>query len=285
MKKIVNLFIIIILIITLSGCNNEEFKETRNPIKVLSDTIKNDKELNQMSANITASVKASAQGVSVDSNIGGKISFLKDGSNVKVSLELDDNPLVGSMKTYFDLSNKILTTYVPSSVYDMINGINTELDCYIKSENEITYDEEANEVNNYIKNVDFEKILTDNDFMLINRNGRVAMYRLVISKDLINRIGKSIDIEMANVDDFNGNINLNITIDEENNRITEVSCDLLDFIKANIDDIEMDEVLQKLSFNIKFEYENIDVTIPSDVINNIMTIEEYSNKYLINEEY
>ena len=78
---------------------------------------------------------------------------------------------------------------------------------------------------------------------------------------------------------------LNITIDEKNNRITEVSCDLIDFIKANVDslnlgkDVNIDEIIQKLSFNFKFQYANVDVTIPEDVINNSMSEKEYIARY------
>ena len=273
MKKFLKMLLVFVMIFVITGCGKKEEVKERKPIEVLSDTIKNEKSVNEIKIDMSFNVKASAEGVSVDSNINAIVSALKDENNTKVVFELSDNPLVGAFKGYANLTDTKIVTYIPSKVYNMINYIDNDNNIYIKSED-------------YLKGLDLNTILTDKDFYLINKTNDKGMYRLVISKELLDRMAKSIDPKMkSDFDDFKGSINLNITIDEKNNRITEVSCDLIDFIKANVDslnlgkDVNIDEIIQKLSFNFKFQYANVDVTIPEDVINNSMSEKEYIARY------
>ena len=287
MKKFLKVLLVFVMIFVITGCGKKEEVKERKPIEVLSDTIKNEKSVNEIKIDMSFNVKASAEGVSVDSNINAIVSALKDENNTKVVFELSDNPLVGAFKGYANLTDTKIVTYIPSKVYNMINYIDNDNNIYIKSEDDIdTNDESYKEVMDYLKGLDLNTILTDKDFYLINKTKDKGMYRLVISKELLDRMAKSIDPKMkSDFDDFKGSINLNITIDEKNNRITEVSCDLIDFIKANVDslnlgkDVNIDEIIQKLSFNFKFQYANVDATIPEDVINNSMSEKEYIARY------
>lgn len=287
MKNFLKVLLVFVMIFIITGCCKKEKVKERKPIEVLSDTIKNEKSVNEIKIDMSFNVKASAEGVSVDSNINTIVSALKDENNTKVVFELSDNPLVGAFKGYANLTDTKIVTYIPSKVYNMINYIDNDNNIYIKSEDDIdTNDESYKEVMDYLKGLDLNTILTDKDFYLINKTNDKGMYRLVISKELLDRMAKSIDPEMkSDFDDFKGSINLNITIDEKNNRITEISCDLIDFIKANVDslnlgkDVNIDEIIQKLSFNFKFQYAAVDVTIPEDVINNSMSEEDYIARY------
>ena len=287
MKKFLKVLLVFVMIFVITGCGKKEEVKERKPIEVLSDTIKNEKSVNEIKIDMSFNVKASAEGVSVDSNINAIVSALKDENNTKVVFELSDNPLVGAFKGYANLTDTKIVTYIPSKVYNMINYIDNDNNIYIKSEDDIdTNDESYKEVMDYLKGLDLNTILTDKAFYLINKTNDKGMYRLVISKELLDRMAKSIDPKMkSDFDDFKGSINLNITIDEKNNRITEVSCDLIDFIKANVDslnlgkDVNIDEIIQKLSFNFKFQYAAVDATIPEDVINNSMSEKEYIARY------
>lgn len=287
MKNFLKVLLVFVMIFVITGCGKKEEVKERKPIEVLSDTIKNEKSVNEIKIDMSFNVKASAEGVSVDSNINAIVSALKDENNTKVVFELSDNPLVGAFKGYANLTDTKIVTYIPSKVYNMINYIDNDNNIYIKSEDDIdTNDESYKEVMDYLKGLDLNTILTDKDFYLINKTNNKGMYRLVISKELLDRMAKSIDPKMkSDFDDFKGSINLNITIDEKNNRITEVSCDLIDFIKANVDslnlgkDVNIDEIIQKLSFNFKFQYAAVDATIPEDVINNSMSEKEYIARY------
>ena len=156
-------------------------------------------------------------------------------------------------------------------------GMENTDEYWIKSEVDSTIsDEEKN-----LKDIDLKTILTDKDFYLLSRTGDVGVYRLVISEDLVKRAYKAInntDLEDENT--LKTNVNVDITIDEKNNRITKVSSDLTESI-STIDlgeEINLKEMVEKLSFEINITYDNFDVVIPDEVVKNALTQEEYDEK-------
>ena len=282
MKKVLKVFLSLVMIFVITGCGKNEQVKERKPVEVLNDTLKNETSIDEMKVDMSFSVKASTGGISIDSNINAIVSAVKDGENAKLVFELSDNPFVGAIKGYVSLTDTEVVTYIPSKIYNMIYNIDNENDIYVKNVETLSTDDDSSEETQNLNEIDLSSILTDDDFYLINKTDDYGMYRLVVSKELLERITKSIDSETtSDINDFKGTINLNVTIDEKNNRITEISCDLIDFVKANIssldlgEDVNVDEIIQNLSFNFKIQYTDVEVAIPNEVINNSMPAEEY----------
>lgn len=296
MKKFLNLILAFVMVFSITGCGNNKKAESRKPVEVLSDTLKLDANgsVDEVKVDMTFSIKGSSDGVSYDSNINATISTLNDGTKTNVALELSDNPFIGALKGYVSISDTEMVCYIPSKIYNMLLSIENDENVYVKMVSEINNDDESidEEVTDLTDDIDLEGIFTDDDFYLVSRTGDYGKYRLVVSKELLERIAKVIDSDVNDIfNGFDGSFSVDITIDEKNNRVTEISCDLTDYIKTNIGNMDLDkytsisETIQKLSFDFKFQYSDVDASVPSDVINNSVLSEDYIEKYLHSSEY
>ena len=272
MKKYLNILLAFVMVLALTGCGKKEEEKSRTPIEVLVDVAKNDAKKVKVGTSLTT--KLNMDGMSIDGTFNLDIATEKlDNNKYKAVIELGENPVLGKQKLYLDGTY----VYMSSSIMNSIMGLESEEEYWIKSEVDSTItDEEVK-----LDNIDLKSILTDKDFYLVNRDGNTGLYRLVISEDLVKRAYKAInntDLEEDNT--LKTNINVDVTIDEKNNRITKISSDLTETL-ATIDlgeDIDIKEMVEKLSFEINMSYDNVEVVIPEDVITKAITEDEYDEK-------
>lgn len=271
MKKYLNILLAFVMVLALTGCGKKEEK-SRTPIEVLVDVAKNDAKKVKVGTSLTT--KLNMDGMSIDGIFNLDIATEKlDNNKYKAVIELGENPVLGKQKLYLDGTY----VYMSSSIMNSIMGLESEEEYWIKSEVDSTITGEEVKLDN----IDLKSILTDKDFYLVNRDGNTGLYRLVISEDLVKRAYKAInntDLEEDNT--LKTNINVDVTIDEKNNRITKISSDLTETL-ATIDlgeDIDIKEMVEKLSFEINMSYDNVEVVIPEDVITKAITEDEYDEK-------
>ena len=272
MKKYLNILLAFVMVLALTGCGKKEEEKSRTPIEVLVDVAKNDAKKVKVGTSLTT--KLNMDGMSIDGTFNLDIATEKlDNNKYKAVIELGENPVLGKQKLYLDGTY----VYMSSSIMNSIIGLESEEEYWIKSEVDSTItDEEVK-----LDNIDLKSILTDKDFYLVNRDGNTGLYRLVISEDLVKRAYKAInntDLEEDNT--LKTNINVDVTIDEKNNRITKISSDLTETL-ATIDlgeNIDIKEMVEKLSFEINMSYDNVEVVIPEDVITKAITEDEYDEK-------
>lgn len=271
MKKYLNILLAFVMVLALTGCGKKEEK-SRTPIEVLVDVAKNDTKKVKVGTSLTT--KLNMDGMSIDGIFNLDIATEKlDNNKYKAVIELGENPVLGKQKLYLDGT----FVYMSSSIMNSIMGLESEEEYWIKSEVDSTITGEEVKLDN----IDLKSILTDKDFYLVNRDGNTGLYRLVISEDLVKRAYKAInntDLEEDNT--LKTNINVDVTIDEKNNRITKISSDLTETL-ATIDlgeDIDIKEMVEKLSFEINISYDNVEVVIPEDVITKAITEDEYDEK-------
>ena len=272
MKKYLNILLAFVMVLALTGCGKKEEVKTRTPLEVLVDVAKTDAKKVKVDTSLTT--KVNMDGMSIDGTFNLNVATEKlENDKYKAVIELGENPILGKQKLYLDGTY----FYVSSNIMNSITGIENTDEYWIKSEVDSTIsDEEKN-----LKDIDLKTILTDKDFYLLSRTGDVGVYRLVISEDLVKRAYKAInntDLEDENT--LKTNVNVDITIDEKNNRITKVSSDLTESI-STIDlgeEINLKEMVEKLSFEINITYDNFDVVIPDEVVKNALTQEEYDEK-------
>lgn len=271
MKKYLNILLAFVMVLALTGCGKKEEK-SRTPIEVLVDVAKNDTKKVKVGTSLTT--KLNMDGMSIDGIFNLDIATEKlDNNKYKAVIELGENPVLGKQKLYLDGTY----VYMSSSIMNSIMGLESEEEYWIKSEVDSTITGEEVKLDN----IDLKSILTDKDFYLVNRDGNTGLYRLIISEDLVKRAYKAInntDLEEDNT--LKTNINVDVTIDEKNNRITKISSDLTETL-ATIDlgeDIDIKEMVEKLSFEINISYDNVEVVIPEDVITKAITEDEYDEK-------
>lgn len=272
MKKYLNILLAFVMVLALTGCGKKEEVKTRTPLEVLEDVAKTDAKKVKVDTSLTT--KVNMDGMSIDGTFNLNVATEKlENDKYKAVIELGENPILGKQKLYLDGTY----FYVSSNIMNSITGIENTDEYWIKSEVDSTIsDEEKN-----LKDIDLKTILTDKDFYLLSRTGDVGVYRLVISEDLVKRAYKAInntDLEDENT--LKTNVNVDITIDEKNNRVTKVSSDLTESI-STIDlgeEINLKEMVEKLSFEINITYDNFDVVIPDEVVKNALTQEEYDEK-------
>lgn len=272
MKKYLNILLAFVMVLALTGCGKKEEVKTRTPLEVLVDVAKTDAKKVKVDTSLTT--KVNMDGMSIDGTFNLNVATEKlENDKYKAVIELGENPILGKQKLYLDGTY----FYVSSNIMNSITGIENTDEYWIKSEVDSTIsDEEKN-----LKDIDLKTILTDKDFYLLSRTGDVGVYRLVISEDLVKRAYKAInntDLEDENT--LKTNVNVDITIDEKNNRVTKVSSDLTESI-STIDlgeEINLKEMVEKLSFEINITYDNFDVVIPDEVVKNALTQEEYDEK-------
>lgn len=271
MKKYLNILLAFVMVLALTGCGKKEEK-SRTPIEVLVDVAKNDAKKVKVGTSLTT--KLNMDGMSIDGIFNLDIATEKlDNNKYKAVIELGENPVLGKQKLYLDGTY----VYMSSSIMNSIMGLESEEEYWIKSEVDSTITGEEVKLDN----IDLKSILTDKDFYLVNHDGNTGLYRLVISEDLVKRAYKAInntDLEEDNT--LKTNINVDVTIDEKNNRITKISSDLTETL-ATIDlgeDINIKEMVEKLSFEINISYDNVEVVIPEDVITKAITEDEYDEK-------
>lgn len=277
MKKIFNWLIVIMVIITLTGCGKtDNDKKELTPLEVINNVLKNKTDINGAKTDIVMDLKATAQGMSVDSKFDLGFSFEKDNENYKGMIELSDNPFVGELKAYFDANNEKINYYIPSTIFNLLFNIENDEKIWIKGEEETSIED--------VESIDINVIefLTDNDFVFVSRNEKIYTCNLILSNDLLNRVNKYFEPDSTDViNGLNNNVNVTMTIDTENNRIDSLSIDVMKlFDNLNIDKEEMDytEILEKFILTINVSYDNINVTIPEDIINSAITSEEYFSK-------
>ena len=272
MKKYLNILLAFVMVLALTGCGKKEEVKTRTPLEVLVDVAKND--VKKVKVDTSLTTKVNMDGMSIDGTFNLNVATEKlENDKYKAVIELGENPILGKQKLYLDGTY----FYVSSNIMNSIMGMENTDEYWIKSEVDSTIsDEEKN-----LKDIDLKTILTDKDFYLLSRTGDVGVYRLVVSEDLVKRAYKAInntDLEDENT--LKTNVNVDITIDEKNNRITKVSSDLTESI-STIDlgeEINLKEMVEKLSFEINITYDNFDVVIPDEVVKNALTQEEYDEK-------
>lgn len=272
MKKYLNILLAFVMVLALTGCGKKEEVKTRTPLEVLVDVAKTDAKKVKVDTSLTT--KVNMDGMSIDGTFNLNVATEKlENDKYKAVIELGENPILGKQKLYLDGTY----FYVSSNIMNSIMGMENTDEYWIKSEVDSTIsDEEKN-----LKDIDLKTILTDKDFYLLSRTGDVGVYRLVISEDLVKRVYKAInntDLEDENT--LKTNVNVDITIDEKNNRITKVSSDLTESISTiNLgEEINLKEMVEKLSFEINITYDNFDVVIPDEVVKNALTQEEYDEK-------
>lgn len=291
MKKHLKLFVIALMgLFLFTGCGEKELK----PVDVLQKVLENTEEITSLTMNASIDLKLEQEGTIVEMPITlGMAMQMENDTTGKFKLSLSENPLTGSMDLYLDKKDTTSTVYMPSSIIAMLMGVEEDKTYWIKEETSETEEDTGLSLDfnleefEQLKDAKLDAVLTDKDLVFVDEEGAVKHYTLNITQDLINRISKSLGVEIEENTGAIDSLKVELYIDTDNNRLTKVSIDLLKTVKEIVGDT-MDEEsgmdlegLQKLNLSVSLTgYNTTTVTIPENVINEAITSEEYARMFI-----
>lgn len=267
MKKVLKYFILVLFLITLTGCNKKN--NEKSSLDVLNDVLNNKDIVDSLKIDMIIGLKVNDKGTSIDSNVTLSSSIVKVDDKYNILFDLKDNPLVpGGMQVYGTLDKENVNVYFSSKIYNLILGLENGKEVWIKEVLNNSYVDDISDM----ENVNIKEDLTENDFYLVSRSENKAVYCFVISNDLLKRMDED-------ENSLKENVKIYLTIDEENKRIINVSIDLMELLNnlnVEYDSLtEYKDKFEKFTLDLNVSYEDVSVVIPSDVISSAISIEEY----------
>ena len=243
MKKKVLLFITLFTMVFMTGCGTK--KEELKPIDVLEKTIQNLADIKSLEVVSSINAKLNQDGTKVDMNIPLTIAASEAKDEMGLKISLGENPFIGTLEAYLvaNTKDKKLDLYFPSSIYDMMFGIESKEPKWLYTNVDLEEDSEMtikDEDLEKIKNIDYKKVIGDN-FVYVDSNEGINHYQLIFNGDLINRLAVEIGEETENYDEEK-EIKLDVYIDAKNYNITKISSDLKELVLENSTDEEDLEV-------------------------------------------
>lgn len=282
MKKYLSLILVFLLVLT--GCGKKE-----NSVDVLKKVLTNETEVNSMEVKASVDFKMEQDGINVDLPLSISLKAdMKDDKNGIISVELNDNPFVGAMKLYASLEGEKSEVYMPSTIIATMIGIEETETRWIVEKDILSTENEINldfSVEDYKKIVDkVMEVVTEKDFVYVDKEDSVSHYQLKISADLIKRIFEKMEKEYdSSIEDvLKETLVLDVYIKDY--MFTKVELDMTKMMSSMTDVMEEEldmSMIKKLSLSLEMlGYNNTAVTIPEDVKNNAITSEEYLRLYI-----
>lgn len=283
MKKYLS--IILICLIVLTGCGKKE-----TSVEVLKKVLTNEKEANSIAVKASVDFEMEQDGMNIDLPL--ELIMKVDAKNEKngnIYINLADNPFTGTMELYANIKDKEMTMYMPSSIIDLIAGLEDTNNHWIILEETIS---EGNESNT---NFDFEEykqeinkiieLITEDDFIYIDEIDGLKHYQLKITTDLIKRIFEKIEEEYDSSIEEVLTEALVLDFYIKDYMITKVEFDMTKMLATIADSMEDElfdiSMIKKLLFLIEVSgYNETTVTIPENVKNTAITSEEYLKLYI-----
>ena len=275
MKKYLGILIVFLFILT--GCGQKE-----TSIDVLKSVLKNDADVNSLTVKAKIDVSVVEDGVSVDMPISVDVKVdLEDEKNGKFYMSLSDNPFIGENELYVDMVNESMNVYMPSSLIATMVGIEDTYPSWIVETQDMNSEDEETIIDKEnVPSVDeILEVITEEDFVYIDKDGDISHYQLKITDDLLKRLAEKLEEEYEET--LETSFNIDVYIDTKNDVITKVELDMKQIINDIMSSLENEESqlagsINKLNFAIDFtDYNNTTVTIPNEVKDNALTTEEY----------
>jgi len=281
-KKILSLIIAVLLLTT--GCGQ------KTSLEVLDDVIETMNDVISLKADYKVAVKLDTEGVSVDVNLPMSLAVQKIGNNSNLKINVGENALLGEIEAYGKTTQEDANLYFESDLIDSILGFSNEETEWLKATFNLSdlEDVEDKDLEEKIKNLDYKKIILEENFVLISKDNNIGHYQFVVNKALIERLANELgeEFKMEGTIDFKVDTYINL----ETNQITKVYVDLKDMLSQAIKEEELEgfdaNSFKEVSIEINFSgYNNTTVTIPSDVINNSLDYGTYLNSLMPDDYY
>lgn len=285
MKK---LFLMMASVLLLTGCGE------RTSLEVFDDVINTLSEVKSIEMDTKAFVKVDAEGVALDVSLPFNLSLVENNEEATFSLDVKENAIMDQTKVYGKTNAKNFKFYFPSTVLELVLGETGGEEKWLSFSGDLTELEETefdSEMQSKLENLDYKKIILEENFVYVDKEEDIGHYQFVINEGLIQRLATELGEEFEQTEDTSKiNLKLDMYINLKTNEITKIYMNLKDMIVDIIGD-SVDEseefdpnMFKEVSIEMNFKnYNNTSVVIPEDVINEAMAYEDYL-KTIISEE-
>lgn len=282
MKKYLSLILVCLLVLT--GCGKKE-----TSVEVLKKVLTNEKEANSVSVKASIDFKMEQDGMNIDLPLALTMNVaMEDEKNGNVHINLADNPFIGAMELYANVKGEEMTMYMPSSIIDLMAGLENTENKWIVQKETMTNDETETEfsMEEYKKQIDkIMEVVTEEDFVFVEKVDGISHYQLKITanlfKRLLEKLGEEYDSSIEEVLTEPWVLDMYI----KDYMITKVEFDMTKILTSASDVIDEESfdmsTIKKLSLSVEVSgYNKTNVTIPENVKNTAITSEEYLRLYI-----
>lgn len=281
MKKYFNIILVCLLFIT--GCGKKE-----TSVEVLNKVLTNETESSSVTVKASIDFEMEQDGMNIDLPLSLTMKVdTENGKNGNMMFELADNPFIGKLEMYANIKEEEMTMYMPSSIIDLMVGLeNTENKWIIQKETIEKEEETEFSLDEYKKEVSkIMEVVKEDDFVFIEKTDGTSHYQLKITADLVKRILEKMEEEYdSSLDEM---LKEEIVLDMyiKDYMITKIEFDMTKVLKSISEEIEEDsfdmQAIKKLTLSVEaVDYDKTIVTIPEEVKNQAITSEEYLRLYI-----
>ena len=260
------------------GVFNKEKHDFNTNVKNVEHAMSNIIDVTNNSGTIKTSIKANGNNINL--NLSAYLKFAKTNNGYDFQLGVDKSFFMDEINAYMRITNDEFYAYFPSNILDLIYGTYTTDSKYLKYNYKfsdlgdyslVTIIDELKNINK--ENVNFKDILTENNFKYIGKENNLDHYQLILDETFYKKLYSYVDDFNLDDDYFNQikfqKYYIDIYLNSKGN-FEKIALDLSNFTETN--------ALEKLLFTIEFkDLNNTTISIPQEVINNSIDINEYYN--------
>lgn len=284
MKKLLLSFTILVSLL-LVGCGQQEVVELpTDPIEDFKAFVRNDAEITSGAFDMNLRYKMNSEGLLVEMELPIKMKVAKNAFQFSMS----ENAFLGAFEAYYINQEEVM--YFSSSIFDSILGITTDELYWIKAE---VNTEENPSIPNDVLDPDLtdeeieryiNRYVTVDHIVYIGEENNIKHYQLIVNDALLKKLSEDFEMEFTN---SGIEFKIDIYFDKETKLLTKMSADFkellnnlvnvlteeeLENLKASGFDIES---IVELSITLDFSFNNVVVEVPTEVIENAITQDEY----------
>ena len=275
MKKNILFLTAIICCVLLTGC----FKE--KPMDTLTKTIDNYKNVSSLEVSALIHAKAIEEGVSATVDLPLTMAISETNEETVMKMSLGENAFIGEMDFFANVKKENILVYFPLKLIYILSGMTDyeEEDIWLKYEmslEDVEMTDEDKENLEKLENLDYTKIIGEENFALVSEEENVNHYSLIINKDLLQRLATELGEDTTEFNEFDYEIKLSVYIDTTTHQFTKISADLKDIMSQIEIEEEIDlSSISELSFTLEFKnVNNTNITIDKEIVENATTLDE-----------
>lgn len=208
-------------------------------------------------------------------NLSALVKYSKTNDNYNFEFKLEKSMLFDEISFFLNANKNSATIYANSNTIDLMGSTKSNVNMwvyYLLDLSEMSDDFEIPES----KEINLKGILDEKHFKYVDKTNNVNHYKLVIDKELLEKIKTRMPDEykkeMDTITLFDS-YELDFYINDSN-ELVRISMDLADEIGA--------DTLKSAIISFDFEdFGNTNVVIPADALNSKMDIEKYMSTYKV----
>lgn len=254
-------------------------------VDTMQKSVENLSQKFENSGTVTAKAELSVKDL-ITFNIGAALEYENTGNAYKIHGHVDKiEGLLDEIDIYAQLDEEKLEAYLPTSLLEQIDDSIAESIGNVKwvklgaklselgiEDFEGMMKEVKAELSKGNEDFDISKILIEENFKYVGKSGGLKKYTLKVNEDYINKVGDSIEKDVADLDELDSLEDFEFNIDfyvDSNNCLQKISIDLKEAFEKQMPGYK----IEKFELSIEFsKFNKTKVEVPADVKKNAKDI-------------